>query len=308
MDWFDQMDLGVVHPLLWSDPAAFETTIKTIIADSDFGAVEIAPIDDPMLLRKTRDLLAASALQVVYLPTHTIFNEGLELGSLDDDRREAAFTRLTNVIDEAIALNATLAVIASPRMPKPADRDEIMDRLVDDIIELCDYAALHSKKRLLFIALENFDTEIDRKRLIGSTADAVELADTIDMENFGLTLDLSHLPLLGETGRDALYAAQQYIIHARIGNAVVDHYESARFGDSNPYFGHPEGRIDQLEVVDFLQTLDEIDFFGLTRDVLGTTPILSLAVRPAPDEDALTVLSNGKRTFKRAWAAVHSKD
>ncbi|MDZ4766379.1 MAG: TIM barrel protein [Chloroflexota bacterium] len=310
MNWIDQVDFGVVHPLIWLECRNGEgpivETLRTIVGDSDFGAVEIAPPKDPLVLRQTRDLLASSALQVVYLPILPIIIEKLELGSLDDGARAAAMARMKPLIDEAIAFSAPIAMIASPLDPGEANRAAVMDRLVDDIRELCDYAAARSKKRLLFLSLENFDRDIEKKRLIGPTAEAVQLAEYVDAQNFGLTIDLSHLPLINETPREALQTAQQHIIHAHIGNCVLDYHESPLYGDFHPRFGHPQGRNDLPEVIDFLEALEEIDYFGLARDSLGTTPILSMELRTTPGEDdPIAVLNNGKRTFKRAWAATH---
>jgi sugar phosphate isomerase/epimerase len=310
MTWIDQMDFGVVHPLIWLECRSGEgrivETLSHIVADSDFGAVEIAPPKDPAVLRQTRDLLASAALQVVYLPILPIILEKLELGSLDDGARAAAMARLKPLLDEAIAFNAPIAMIASPLDPGEANRAAVLDRLVDDIRELCDYAAARSKKRLLFLSLEPFDRDIEKKRMIGPTVEAVQLAEYVNCENFGLTIDLSHLPLLNETPRQALHAAQAHIIHAHIGNCVMDHHESPLYGDFHPRFGHPQGRNDLPEVIEYLEALDEIDYFGLARDTLGTTPILSMELRTMPgEEDPLAVLNNGKRTFKRAWAATH---
>ena len=40
-------------------------------------------------------------------------------------------------------------------------------------------------------------------------------------DNFGLMVDLSHLPLLRETAQESLEPVKDYIIHAHMGNAVT---------------------------------------------------------------------------------------
>ena len=127
---------------------------------------------------------------------------------------EAKLTRFKSLIDEAIEFNAPLAMITSQKDVPPAERAAAVARLTEDIQELCDYAAAKSTKRLLHITLENFDREVEKKRLIGPTQEAVALADAVDRANFGLTIDLSHLPLLGESSADALATAARTRAHA----------------------------------------------------------------------------------------------
>src|SRR5882757_4624803 len=134
--WSHMMDFGVIHPLIYLECRGGEgpimETLPTIVNDSDFGAIEIAPIKNPEVRQKAKALLAQSQLQVVYLPILPILLEKLEPGSEDADKREAT-----------------------------------TERLVKDLQELCDYAVAHSDKRMLYLTFENFDRDIEKKRLIG---------------------------------------------------------------------------------------------------------------------------------------------
>jgi sugar phosphate isomerase/epimerase len=309
--WSNQMDFGVVHPLIYLEcrggKGPILETLPSIINDETFGAIEIAPIKDPSVRQQARSLLGQAQLQVVYLAVLPILLERLEPGSADPAQRQAALTRLMELIDEAIDFGATLAMVQGPLDPGPEQRAATTARLIEDLQQLCDYAAARSRGRRLALTLENFDRDIEKKRLIGPTAEAVQVAQGVDRPNFGLTIDLSHLPLLGETSADALTAAAPYLIHAHIGNCVIDHPDSPLYGDFHPRFGHPQGRNDLPQVVDYLQVLDRIDYWGKARARLGATPILSMELRPIPGEDdPLAVLANGKRTFARAWAQVHA--
>jgi len=308
--WMSKVDFGVVHPLVYLECRNGEgpilETLKHIVADSDFGAVEIAPPKDPAIRKKARDLLHSSALQIVYLPILPVIIERLELGSVDNEMRAASMARLKALLDEAIEFGAPLAMITGPLDPGPEHRAAMTDRLADDLRELCDYAAAKSTKRLLHLTFENFDREIEKKRLIGPTREAAALAQKVDRSNFGLTIDLSHLPLLGETPRLALETAAPYLIHAHIGNCVLNYPDSPLYGDFHPRFGHPLGCSDLPEVIDYLRVLDSVGFYQRAREKLGTTPILSMELRTIPgEEDPAAILSNGKRTFTRAWSAVY---
>jgi len=170
---------------------------------------------------------------------------------------------------------------------------------------LCDYATAHSRQRQLFLTFENFDRDVEKKRLIGPTVEAAALARAVDRPNFGLTIDLSHLPLLRETAAQALRTAAPYLIHAHIGNCVADHPDSPLYGDFHPRFGHPLGCNDLPQVVDYLRQLDTVEYWSQARQRLGSTPILSMELRTIPGEESPeAILANGKRTFIRAWAQV----
>lgn len=304
------VDFGVVHPLVWlacrNGEGPIVETLMHIVGDADFGAVEIAPPKDPAVRKQARDLLASSALQVVYLPILPVIIEKLELGSADESLRKAALARIQPLLDEAVEFDAPLAMLASPLDVPPPEREAAAERLADDLRALCDYAAARSRGRLLHITLENFDRDVEKRRLIGPTREAVALAQRVDRPNFGLTIDLSHLPLLGETSADALSTAAPYLLHAHIGNCVLDHPDSPLYGDFHPRFGHPLGRNDLPEVIDYLRALEAVDFYRRARERLGTTPILSMELRTIPNEETPeAILANGKRTFRRAWSELY---
>ena len=307
--WEHELDFGVVHPLIYLECRGGEgpilATLPTIVNDADFGAIEIAPIKDPAVRQKAKALLAQSQLQVVYLPVLPILLEKLEPGSADAEQRRRAMDRIKVLLDEAIDLDCGMAMVQGPLDPGPAARAVTTERLVEDLQALCDYAAAQSRGRLLQLTFENFDRDVEKKRLIGPTREAAALAGAVNRPNFGLTVDLSHLPLLKETPAEALGAAAPYLIHAHIGNCVVDHPESPLYGDFHPRFGHPQGRNDLPEVVEYLRQLDAVDFWNRARQRLGSAPILSMELRTIPgEENPEAVLANGKRTFRRAWAAV----
>jgi sugar phosphate isomerase/epimerase len=302
--WAATMDFGVVHALAYPECRTGEgpviETLQAIVEDPYFGAVEIAPIKDPAVREQSRALLAAAELQVVYLPVLPILLEDLELGSDDFARRRAAVTQLRELLDQAISFGAPLAMVMAPRDPGLALRAATTDRFIADLRELCDYADARSQRRRLHITLENFDRDIEKKRLIGPTAEAAALADAVDRANFGLTIDLSHLPLLRETSAAALHTAGRHLIHAHIGNCVIDYPDSPLYGDFHPRFGHPEGSNNVPEVVEFIRELHAVGYWEQARERLGSTPILSMELRPS-GEGSTTTIANGKRVFARAW-------
>lgn len=306
--WQSKCEFGLVHPLAFLACRAGEgpviESLQKIVDDVAFGAVEIAPPKDPAVRKQARDLLAASKLTVVYLPVLPILLEDLGIGSADADKRAFAMARLRGLLDEAIEFDAPMAMIMAPRDVAVAERPAALERFWADVQALCDYADAQATRTRLNITLENFDRDVEKKRLIGPSVEAAAFADSVDRANFGLTIDLSHLPMLRETPAQALRAAGRHLIHAHIGNCVIDHPQSKLFGDFHPRFGHPEGVNDLPEVIEFLKQLNAVDFFAKARQRLGCTPVVSMEIRQS-DESSEAVLANGKRTFMRAWAGVN---
>lgn len=306
--WAETLDFGVVHPLVFLECRLGEgpvvETLQTILDDGTFGAVEIAPIKHAEVRRAARQLLIDSGLQVVYLPILPNILGDVNLGAAEPGERAAAIERMCTLLDEAISFDATIAMLGPPPDPGMGERDAMVARLAEDIAVLCDYADARSKGRRLMLTLENFDRDIEKRRLIGPTVEAAALAEAVNRSNFGLTLDLSHLPLLGERAEQAIAAAGTHLVHAHIGNCVVDHRDSPLYGDFHPRFGHAEGANDLPEVVEYLQALGRAGFWQQARSRLGGTPILSMELRPSGDDTSASILANGKHVFSDAWNRV----
>src|SRR3990172_984813 len=124
--WSHLFDFGVVHPLICLECRGGEgpilETLPAIVNDSDFGAIEIAPIKNPEVRQKAKALLAQAQLQVVYLPVLPILLERLEPGSADLGQRRAALDRLKSLLDEAIDLGCVMAMVQGPLHPGPGPR------------------------------------------------------------------------------------------------------------------------------------------------------------------------------------------
>ena len=113
--------------------------------------------------------------------------------------------------------------------------------LVASTLELCAYA---KSKGDLKVALEVFDFDVDKKSLIGPAALAKRYAEEIraQCDNFGLMVDLSHIPLLHEKrSPNPCCRFKDHIIHAHMGNCVVKDPALPAYGDAHPRFGFPGG-------------------------------------------------------------------
>ena len=293
------MKPGLIHFMAYPEVMGGEgpilETLAEIAHDADFTAVEIAHVNDADERRQVRDLCATAGLTVAYAAQPTILSQGLNPNSLDEEERREAAEALAGEMQMAAEIGAGGMAILSGPDPGDADRPTAIDAMARTCRALCDRGA----ELGLNLALETFDRDIDKKALIGPSADAVALAKAVDRENFGLLVDLSHLPLQHETAREALGAVRDYLVHAHLGNCVMQDPSSPAYGDMHPRFGYPGGENGVPEVAEFLQALLDIGF--LTPDA---PPIVSFEVKPQQGETSRAVVANAKRVLRQAWARV----
>jgi hypothetical protein len=117
--------------------------------------------------------------------------------------------------------------------------------------------------------------------------------------NFGLIIDLSHLPLLGESVEHALRIARNYLVHVHIGNCVIRDKNHPAYGDKHPRFGIPGSENDVGELRLFLKSLLDIGYIGE-----GKQNIVAFEVKPQSGESPEVVIANAKRTLMEAWTKL----
>lgn len=144
----------------------------------------------------------------------------------------------------------------------PEDKkEEAYQALVKSSKELCVYA---KSKGIVKVALEVFDYDIDKCSIIGPVELAKRYAKEIceQYDNFGLMVDLSHLPQLRETAEESLIPVKNYIIHAHMDNTVVKDKTCPAYGDAHPRFGFPGSENDIEQLVTYLRVLLSIGFLN----------------------------------------------
>ena len=116
-----------------------------------------------------------------------------------------------------------------------------------------------------------------------------------EFDNFGLMVDLSHLPIIHESARQALIPVKDYIAHAHMGNCMMKDKNDPAYGDTHPRFGYAGGENDVEELVEYLRVLMEIGYLDPNN-----RRILSFEVKPVGDEDPDIVVANAKRVMNIA--------
>jgi sugar phosphate isomerase/epimerase len=294
------MQVGIVHFMAFPECMKGEgpifETVARIAEDEFFSAVEVTWIKDPGERRRVKSLLAASGMTVGYGAQPCLLSQKLNLNSFDPAERKKAVDQIKACADEAAEVGASALAVLSGADPGER-RDEAMVILIDVLKELAAYC----KARGLRFVLESFDSKYDKKALIGPARDALKVAQAVrkDFPDFGIMVDLSHLPIQDESPKRSLGTLKKInIAHIHIGNAVkqVGH---PLFGDLHPRFGTPGGENDVPQLAEFLKTLFEIEYLGK-----GRRPVVAFEVKPYGDESSGIVIANAKRTLQAAWARV----
>lgn len=295
------MKVGLIHfmayPSVIKGEGPIEETFKKIALDDYFEVAEITWIKDPETRKKVKKMAEVSHLEVAYGAQPRLLTSGLNINDLNEEGRSKALASMKEGIDEAYEMGALGFAFLSGKFTQDK-KEEAYKALVKSTREICSYA---KSKGSMKVALEVFDCDVDKCSLIGPVALAKRFAEEIckEFDNFGLMVDLSHLPLLRETPEQSLIPIKDYIIHAHMGNCVVKNPSMPAYGDMHPRFGFPGSENDVAELVEYLKVLLSIGFLNKEK-----RPIVSFEVKPVGDEDPDLVIANAKRVLNLAWEHV----
>ncbi len=308
--WEAYMHLGIVHFMLFpecigGEGPVLETAAK-IAADDFFRVIEVRPVNDPQVAAKLKGLAEAAHLEIGVGAQPILLRGKLNLASLDEAQRKAAVEAMKPAIDQAYFFGARImAFLDGPGSYPGEDKKEAASRrLQESIEEMCAYARSTASDYTLFLSLETFDQEVDKKSLMGHSKDAAKLAEKVKKSypNFGLTLDLSHMPLLRESSREGLKAVKDHLIHAHVGNCYQKDKANPAYGDQHPRFGLAGGDSDVDELAEYVRALFDIGYFD--KKLPSKMPVLTFEVKPLPGETPEILVANTKRVWREAWAKV----
>lgn len=272
-------------------------TVKRIATDDYFTAIELTQIKDDATRKEVKEVLDTANMSIAFGGQPMLLTRGLNINNLDEAGRKEAVDILKVGIDQAYELEAKGFAFLSGKYEEDT-KEESYQALVKSTKELCEYA---KSKGDMPVILEIFDYDIDKASLIGPVDLAKRYAEEIraEYDNFGLMVDLSHIPMLRETNEEAILPIKDYIVHAHMGNCVIKDPALPGYGDLHPRFGFPGGENDVDELVAYLRVLMDIGFISEER-----RPIVSFEVQGFEDEDPEVVIANAKRTLNLAWAKL----
>ena len=306
------MEVGIVQPMAFPGAQAGEELLESVrwlAGTGYFTLLEITHVPEEATRRRLQEL--AEHMPLVYAAQPVLLGEGLSLNHPEPAERTHALGRLEASIEEAASLgSAAVAVLSGPN-PAPEERPAQLDLLVESLLHLCRVATdvvrqAHHPERSrragdLLILLENFDQlPFGKNCLVGPTAEAAEVVRRVRAGggHCGLLVDLSHLPLLGESSAEALASAADVLEHVHIGNCVMRHPEHPAYGDNHPVFAIPEGENGVEELVVFLRELFRVGYLGKRRRWV------SFEVKPFGRQRPQEVVTESQRILDEAWERV----
>jgi sugar phosphate isomerase/epimerase len=297
----DYMKVGIIHsmafPSSFNDNKSLIQSFKEIALDDYFDVIEIRQIKDLEAREQVKQLLEVTRLTNAYSGHSRLLSNGLNINDLNEEARKKAVEQLKKGIDEAYYMGSVDFSFLSGHYAEE-NKEESLEALVKSTKELCGYAA---EKGDMPVLLEVFDYDLDKKCLLGPIEWVKRYVEAVSKEhkNFGIMVDLSHLPQLRETPREAILPIKEFVKHVHIGNAVVKDSNMEAYGDEHPRFGFPNSENDVEELVEFLKVLLEIGYLNTENPY-----ILSFEVKPRPYEDEMLVIAGAKRVLNEAWERV----
>lgn len=289
--------LHVSYKQLGSGEGPILECLKKIVTDPYFEVVEVAHMKDAEVRKAAADMIARGHMTSSYGGQGRMLGAGLNINDLNGEGRQKALASLKEGIDEAYEMGVEDFAFLAGRYEEET-KEESFQALLKSTRELCEYA---KSKGDMPVLCEVFDYDIAKKSLIGPVDMVKRYAETIcaEYDNFGLMVDLSHIPMLHETIEESLLPVQQYIRHAHMGNTVIKSPECPAYGDEHPRFGFPNSENDVEELAAYLRLLLKIGFLNEKK-----RPIVSFEIKPFGEEDPEVCLANAKRTLDLAWELV----
>lgn len=301
--------IGIVsfmaYPEIGSGKGPIDQSIKKIALDPFFSLIEISHIEDKDTRTEVSKILKTSNIRVSFGAQPAIFGGKLNINSDNDEIRNESVDILKELIDEAYQMDAESFVFVSGQRSEEASLESQLELIKLSIDKLCRYnlkIANDFGKDPMDMILETFDQKpFAKNRLIGPTDIAVELTRNIKekFNDFGLLLDLSHLPILGEDYKDSLVKAKEYIKHIHIGNCILKDREHAAYGDEHPRFCIDKGEIFTSELAGFIRVLDKIGYLSNPKNTI------SFEVKPLIGEDPDITIAGSKRVLLKAIEKIY---
>jgi sugar phosphate isomerase/epimerase len=294
------LKVGIIHHMAYLEAFAsekiFEDTFLRLLEDPYFDVVETASNPYPSMRKKIRSWVEQSHMEVAFGAQGKTLSKNLNLNDLDSVERQKALSALKEGIDEAAEIGAFGLSFLSGHYAD-ATISQSMEALVESCLVLCEYAKQYS----LPICLEAFDYSIDKKALIGPSSRAKALAEAVCRyyPSFGLLVDCSHIPMIGESLEENLEPVAMYVRHAHMGNTYIKDPANPAYGDNHPRFGFPQSENDTEYLAAYLKKLIDIGY--LQKDKPMT---VSFEVKPQSGELSSLVIANAKRTLADAWRKV----
>lgn len=234
----------------------------------------------------------ANSLRMTYCLARVLNENKLDLSSLDEQLRRTSVEKLIPHLDDAAQQGSNVVqVISGPAEAASDKRSKQLRQFEKSWLELCQAASKYN----LRVIVEPLDTYADKKKAVGLTPEAVEMAGNLagKIDNAFLCLDTSHMILNGEDVVSSVKTALGYIDEFHLCNPVLE-TESPLFGDKHVKLG-PPGALDIQAAGTIFAGCRRMGFFSASR-----RPKLFLEVRNT-GESVPDLIRYCRQTLLDAW-------
>ncbi len=289
--------LSMAYPECVISEDAYLSSLKKILVDPFFQVVELGSLPFATIENKVTSMVKVAHCDMTFSGHSLLFSQKLNINSLNEEERQKAVLLLKGGIDKAYSWGCEAFQFLS-RQYEEGKQEAYLQQLVISTKELCAYA---KQKGDMTVCLEVFDHSIDKKALLGPAPLVRRYAQEVckEYDNFGIMVDCSHIPMIGESINEAIDPVKGYIRHVHVGNTFISDPNHPSYGDTHPRFGYPGSENDTQYLTDFLQKMKDV---GYLKE--GGENMLSFEVKPQDDEDSDLVVANAKRTLLDAWKRI----
>lgn len=300
------MRTGIVqfmaYPTTMSGNGPVLESIDELVADDFFDAIEVTHIEGASIRKEVAKRVRVAGMDLAFGTQPMVLSRKLNLHSREAGERQKSLDTIVSALEEAVEMGAVGFATMSGPDPGESHRGEETKLFADSLRSICQRAA--ELKPDMNVVVESFDrVPFGKNCLVGPTKEAVELIQTVrrDYPRFGLMLDLSHLPLLGETSEESIPLAAPVLLHSHVGNCVMRDSENPYYGDNHPPFDYEGSENGVNELIGYLIQLHKVGYLSWEKP-----PIVTTEAKPLSDGMRPAMMGNLKRTMNRAIARIDS--
>jgi sugar phosphate isomerase/epimerase len=299
--------MPAVFPEISNGSGSIIENLEYVLNTGLFCVVETTYRNDEQSFIELKNYLAKNRIRTIYLTPFIIYQKKLDPSSLEETERQKALTVLKDFVIKAYFLNAEKLLICSGPDPGPNYRKEAKKQFVKSLNELLEYVQTMKRDYLLELVLENYDRELQMKRLFGPTKETVEMIIKVkeSHENINLAFDQSHIRQLSEDHKESLLLAKNCLGHVHLANCLLKDKSHPQWGDGHPAFNMEGSEMGTNDIVNMFAYLFEIGY--LREKPANKLPTISLEVKPLPpDGDRYVTFKETCKTFLEAWGIYES--
>ncbi|HKM05930.1 MAG TPA: TIM barrel protein, partial [Sphaerochaeta sp.] len=211
--------LSMAYPECTTSEEAYVSSLKKILVDPFFQVVELGTLPFASIGDRVSAMVKVAHCDMTFSGHSLLFSQKLNINSLDEEERQKAVLLLKKGIDQAYAWGCEEFQFLS-RQYEQGREEAYLQQLIISTKELCSYA---KEKGDMTVCLEVFDHTIDKKSLLGPAFLVRAYAEAVckDHDNFGIMVDCSHIPMIGESIDEAIDPVKGHLSHVHIGNTLI---------------------------------------------------------------------------------------